>query len=201
MFTGIVTELGIVQAVADDDGMRAFTIRAPATVVGLRVGDSVAVNGVCLTAIVVADDSFTVEAMEETLVRSSLGSILDGESINLERPMPAAGRFDGHIVQGHVDGVALVDAITDEGAAKRFQFSISRSLGRYLVDKGSVTVDGVSLTVTCVSPADADRQVFEVAIIPHTLDSTVFGAYVVGTAVNIEVDVLAKYVERLMEVR
>ena len=201
MFTGIVTELGIVQAVADDDGMRAFTIRDPATVVGLRVGDSVAVNGVCLTAIVVADDSFTVEAMEETLVRSSLGSILDGESINLERPMPAAGRFDGHIVQGHVDGVALVDAITDEGAAKRFQFSISRSLGRYLVDKGSVTVDGVSLTVTSVSPADADRQVFEVAIIPHTLDSTVFGAYVVGTAVNVEVDVIAKYVERLMEVR
>lgn len=201
MFTGIVTELGIVQAVAEGDGMRAFTIRAPATVVGLRVGDSVAVNGVCLTAIVVADDSFTVEAMEETLVRSSLGSILDGESINLERPMPAAGRFDGHIVQGHVDGVALVDAITDEGASKRFQFSISRSLGRYLVEKGSVTVDGVSLTVTSVSPADADRQVFEVAIIPHTLDSTVFGAYVVGTAVNVEVDVLAKYVERLMEVR
>lgn len=201
MFTGIVTELGIVQAVAEGDGMRAFTIRAPATVVGLRVGDSVAVNGVCLTAIVVADDSFTVETMEETLVRSSLGSILDGESINLERPMPAAGRFDGHIVQGHVDGVALVEAITDEGASKRFQFSISRSLGRYLVEKGSVTVDGVSLTVTSVSPADADRQVFEVAIIPHTLDSTVFGVYVVGTAVNIEVDVLAKYVERLMEVR
>lgn len=201
MFTGIVTELGIVQAVADGAAMRAFTIRAPATVVGLRVGDSVAVNGVCLTAIVVADDSFTVEAMEETLVRSSLGSILDGESINLERPIPAAGRFNGHIVQGHVDGVAVVDAITDEGAAKRFQFLISRSLGRYLVEKGSITVDGVSLTITCVSPADADRQVFEVAIIPHTLDSTVFGAYVIGTAVNIEVDVLAKYVERLMEAR
>lgn len=201
MFTGIVTEMGVVELSTKSNGTRSFVIHAPDTVVGLRIGDSVAVNGVCLTAIKVANDTFSVEAIEETLARSSLGSLSNGESVNLERPMPAMGRFDGHIVQGHVDGVALVGSIKDEGASKRFQFSIDQSLGRYVVEKGSVTVDGVSLTVTDVSALDAPRHMFEVAIIPHTLDSTVFGSYVVGTIVNIEVDVLAKYVERLIEVR
>ncbi len=201
MFTGIVTELGTISTVRRSAAITSFTITAPETVVGLRTGDSVAVNGVCLTAVAVVDETFTVEAMHETLDRSSLGRFDVGAPVNLERPMLVSGRFDGHIVQGHVDAVASVQSVTPDGAAKRFTFSIPDEIARYIVNKGSITVDGVSLTVTAVTPPGTTPHTFEVAVIPHTLRATVFGTYSVGSTVNIEVDVLAKYVERLVEVR
>jgi riboflavin synthase len=201
MFTGIVTELGTISDKRCSPDITALDISAPGTVSGLGPGDSVAVNGVCLTAVAIQGQTFTVEAMHETLARSSLGLLEQGAAVNLERPMPADGRFDGHIVQGHVDAVATVAAITPEGSSRRFTFSIPATVAKYIVEKGSVTVDGVSLTVTSVTATEATRHEFEVAVIPHTLSVTVFGTYAVGSTVNIEVDVLAKYVERLMEVR
>jgi riboflavin synthase len=201
MFTGIVTELGMISDMRRSPDITALEISAPATVSGLGTGNSVAVNGVCLTAVSIQGQTFTVEAMHETLARSSLGLLKQGAAVNLERPMPADGRFDGHIVQGHVDAVATVAAITPEGSSRRFTFSIPATVAKYIVEKGSITVDGVSLTVTSVTTTDTTRHAFEVAVIPHTLSVTVFGTYTVGSTVNVEVDVLAKYVERLMEVR
>ncbi|VAW02482.1 Riboflavin synthase eubacterial/eukaryotic [hydrothermal vent metagenome] len=201
MFTGIVSELGLVSRISRSAEITALDISAPQTVAGLRIGDSIAVNGVCLTAVTIDGDIFTVEAMHETLARSSLAQLDEGVPVNLERPMLASGRFDGHIVQGHVDAVGTVVSVAADGAAKRFTFSVPETVTRYIVEKGSITVDGVSLTVTGVTPVAARQQTFEVAVIPHTLVATVFGNYTVGSAVNIEVDVLAKYVERLVEVR
>ncbi len=201
MFTGIVSELGLVSRISRSAGITALDISASQTVAGLRIGDSIAVNGVCLTAVTIDGDIFTVEAMHETLARSSLAQLDEGVAVNLERPMLASGRFDGHIVQGHVDAVGTVVSVAADGAAKRFTFSVPNTVARYIVEKGSITVDGVSLTVTGVTPVAARQQTFEVAVIPHTLVATVFGNYTVGSAVNIEVDVLAKYVERLVEVR
>ena len=150
----------------------------------------------CLTAVEVTQDGFTVEVMQESLDRSTLGDLGAGMRVNLERPMAADGRFDGHIVQGHVDGVAKLRSRAEEGAAVRLWFEIDPRLLRYLVEKGSITLDGVSLTVTAV-----DGSGFEVSLIPHTLEVTGLGDRHVGDGVNVEVDVLAKYVERLMEAR
>jgi len=196
MFTGIVTEVGTVSAVTDGEGLRTFTITAPATAEGLKVGDSIAVAGVCLTAVEVADGSFTVEAVPETLSRTTLGAAAAGTALNLERPMAASGRFDGHIVQGHVDGVATVRSVTPEGDSRRIWLDLGARLLPHVVEKGSVTLDGVSLTVTAVDDAG-----FEVALIPHTLQVTTLGHLTAGDAVNVETDVLAKYVERMLEAR
>ncbi len=202
MFTGIVSELGTLAAVEDTDGGAVFRVSAPATCDGLSIGDSIAVNGVCLTAIAIDGDQFTVEAISETLQRTNLGDLESGSPVDLERPVEAAGgRFDGHVVQGHVDGVGTVQAITSEGSSKRFRVTSPPSLARYLVEKGSVTVDGVSLTITAVSAVDDGEPWFEFALIPHTLDVTVLGVKSVGDRVNLEADILAKYVERLMEAR
>jgi riboflavin synthase len=196
MFTGIVTEVGTASAVTEGDGLRTFTITAPATADGLKVGDSVAVAGVCLTAVEVADGSFTVEAVPETLSRTTLGAAAAGAALNLERPMAASGRFDGHIVQGHVDGVATVRSVTPEGDSRRVWLDLDARLLPHVVEKGSITLDGVSLTVTAT-----DDTGFEVALIPHTLDVTTLGDLEAGDAVNAETDVLAKYVERMLEAR
>ncbi len=202
MFTGIVSELGTLAAVEDTDGGAVFHVTAPVTCDGLSIGDSIAVNGVCLTAIAIDGDQFTVEAISETLQRTNLGDLESGSPVDLERPVEAAGgRFDGHVVQGHVDGVGTVQAITSEGSSKRFRVTSPPSLARYLVEKGSVTVDGVSLTITAVSAVDDGEPWFEFALIPHTLDVTVLGDKSVGDRVNLEADILAKYVERLMEAR
>lgn len=202
MFTGIVSEIGTVAAADAADGGAVFTVSAPRTCVGLGVGDSISVNGVCLTAIATQGGRFTVEAVAETLLRSCLGELREGSLVDLERPVEAAnGRFDGHIVQGHVDGVGVIREISSDGASKRIRISTPLALARYLVEKGSVTVDGVSLTITAVSAADAGEPWFEIAVIPHTLDVTVLGSRAVGDGVNLEVDILAKYVERLMEAR
>ena len=194
MFTGIVERMGTVVSVEDAAGVRRLVIEAGPVIDGMEVGDSIAVNGVCLTAVALAAGAVSVEAVQETLDRSNLGRVGPGGGVNLERPMPASGRFDGHIVQGHVDGVGTVRTITPEGGSIRMWFEAPAGLRRYLVEKGSVTVDGVSLTVSGV-----DATGFEVVLIPHTMEVTVFGGRAPGDEVNLEADVLAKYVERLMQ--
>lgn len=194
MFTGIVDRMGTITEIEDSGGKRRFVLETGDLSRDMQVGDSIAVNGVCLTAIQVDAGGLAVEAVMETLDRTNLSEVGVGDAVNLERPMPAAGRFDGHIVQGHVDGVATVRSIVTEGASIRMWFDVPEKLRRYLVEKGSVAVDGVSLTVSGV-----DNTGFEVVLIPHTLDVTVFGSRAPGDAVNLEMDVLAKYVERLLE--
>lgn len=198
MFTGIVTDLGVVDALEAMKGGCKLTVRASSALEGLSIGESVAVNGVCLTVMELDDDTFTVQIVDESLERTALGALEAGSSVNLERPMPADGRFDGHIVQGHVDGVGVLQSITDEGAASRLRIGLPQDLERYVVEKGSITVDGTSLTVTGVSDPDTQDPWFEVVLIPHTRRVTVFGVAKVGTRVNLEVDVIAKYVERMM---
>ena len=194
MFTGIVERMGVVAEAAEAGGKRRLTIEAGALAAGLKVGDSVAVNGVCLTAVGAAGESFTAEAVDETLSRSNLGALRVGSLVNLERPMRADGRFDGHIVQGHVDGVGTVRSITPEGASIRVWIDVPPGLQRYVAEKGSVAVDGVSLTVSGVDAAGC-----EVVLIPHTLEVTLFGQRRPGDVVNLEADVIAKYVERMLE--
>jgi riboflavin synthase len=194
MFTGIVEARGIVAESADAGGRRRLGIDAGALAEGMRVGDSIAVNGVCLTAVAVAGSQVVVEAVAETLARSNLGLLAAGGAVNLERPMRADGRFDGHIVQGHVDGVGTVRRIEAEGASIRLWVDVPAELRHYLAEKGSIAVDGVSLTISGV-----DATGFEVVLIPHTLEVTLFGARRPGDAVNLEADVIAKYVARLLE--
>lgn len=192
MFTGIVTETGKVEKVTLLDGGRRLVVAAVDTSADLAVGDSVALNGVCLTAVSVSPPTFEVEAVAETLDRSNLGSLESGDKVNMERPVPVAGRLDGHVVQGHVDGVGVVDGISVEGEARRFRIAAEPTILRYVVEKGSIAVDGTSLTVTAVG-----ETTFEFVLIPHTLGVTVLGERAVGDQVNLEVDILAKYVERM----
>lgn len=196
MFTGIVEATGTVEEVRAVGGGLRVTIEAPEVVHGLGVGDSVAVRGACLTAVEVDADSFTVELVTETVNRTVLGQLEAGARVNLERAMAASGRFDGHIVQGHVDGIGTVASVTPEGDSRRVQIQSSPEVLRYVVEKGSITVDGVSLTVAGVSDG-----AFEVVLIPHTLAATTLGVLEAGTRVNLEADILAKYVDRLLEAR
>ena len=198
MFTGIIAELGTVTETEPINGGARLIISASSTLEGLGIGDSVAVNGVCLTVVSQTAEDFTVQVVDESLERSSLGSLGAGSRVNLERPLAADGRFDGHVVQGHVDGVGVVALIVDEGDASRLRIAIPSSLDRYIVEKGSITVDGTSLTVTAVSDRGAEDAWFEIVLIPHTLAVTVFGMAEPGTGVNLEVDVIAKYVERML---
>lgn len=196
MFTGIVEEMATVQAVdGGPEGCRVV-LEAPRVAASLVIGASVAVNGTCLTAVEVVGTRFAVDAVAETLRRTNLGGLKAGSMVNLERPMPATGRFDGHVVQGHVDGTGTVEAITPEGVGARIRVSLPATLEPYLVEKGSITVDGVSLTV-----ATLGSGWFEIALIPHTLQVTTLGRARPGDTVNLEVDILAKYVERLLTLR
>lgn len=193
MFTGIVEQVGTVASVDQTDtGMRVVFDAEDLGDVAL--GASIAVSGVCLTAVEVGTGSLAVDVVPETLARTSLDGIEVGTTVNLERAMPASGRFDGHVVQGHVDGTGVVRVISqdDEGGVV-MRVSIPASLSKYLVEKGSITVDGVSLTV-----AGLGEDWFEVALIPHTLAVTTLGLRSDGDRVNLEVDVLAKYVERIL---
>lgn len=198
MFTGIITEMGTIDEIDHHDGIAHIAIAAPDTVDGLALGDSVAVNGVCLTVVALEPPHFGVQAVAETMARTALGALVHGASVNLERPMAATGRFDGHIVQGHVDGVGTVVDMTDEGGSVRVRVDAPTDLDRYIVEKGSVCVDGISLTVTSVSAPESPTTWFEFVVIPHTLSVTGLGTKVAGDAVNLEVDVIAKYVERLV---
>ena len=194
MFTGIVESLGTVAEVTESDGGRRLVLEAGDLAIGLEVGESIAVNGVCLTAVEVGPIGVTADVVAETLRRSNLGSMQAGDRVNLERPMRADGRFDGHIVQGHVDATGEVATVVREGEGRLVRITAPPDGLRYVVEKGSITVEGVSLTVTSV---DADG--FEVALIPHTLSVTTLGLLRPGDRVNLEFDVLAKYVERLLE--
>lgn len=193
MFTGIVEQVGTVTALSDTDGGMRLTIAASG-LGELPIGASLAVNGVCLTAVDTGMDSVDLDVIPETLQRTNLGYLETDSTVNLERPMPAAGRFDGHIVQGHVDGIGTIAEIEEVDGGVTFTVEIDERLGRYLVEKGSITVDGVSLTV-----AGVGEETFTIALIPHTLDITTLGLRKVGDLVNLEVDVLAKYVERLLD--
>ncbi len=178
---------------------RSIVIDAPASSADMVIGDSVAVNGVCLTAVAIDGARVTIEAVSETLDRTNIGALASGHRVDLERPLAANGRFDGHIVQGHVDGVGTVRSRTSEGEAERVRIAVPADLAAYLVEKGSITVDGVTLTVTDVSPSGDPDAWFEIVLIPHTLDVTVLGARRPGDKVNLEVDVIAKYIARYME--
>ena len=192
MFTGLVADLGRVTDVETTaDGAR---LRVETSLAGeLSTGDSVAVNGVCLTATTVAEGAFTADVMHETLRRSSLAEVSPGGRVNLELPLRAQDRLGGHVVQGHVDGLGSVAAVDEDGFARVVTISAPAGLLRYVVDKGSIAVDGVSLTVASVAP-----DTFSVSLIPETLERTNLGAATPGTPVNLEVDVLAKYVEKLV---
>jgi riboflavin synthase len=193
MFTGIVRERGRVVSVSrSDDGAR-LRIAAPGTAPATAVGDSVAISGVCLTAVSVADGEIEFDAVAETLRRSSLGRLEAGAEINVEPALRAGDPLGGHYVQGHVDGVGRVRSVEPEGDGRLVRFDAPSELLRYCAEKGSVTVEGVSLTVT-----DVDEDGFGVALVPHTLAATTLGALEPGDDVNLEVDVLAKYVERLL---
>lgn len=196
MFTGIVEELGAVASVTDLGDAARLEIRGPVVTSDARAGDSIAVNGVCLTVVDLQDGAFTADVMLETLRRSSLGAVTAGSPVNLERAARVDSRLGGHIMQGHVDGTAVVTAIEPTDNWTTMTFAIPRELARYVVEKGSIAVDGVSLTVVAV-----DEAAFAVSLIPTTLAHTTLGTRQVGEIVNIEVDVLAKYVERLLEGR
>jgi riboflavin synthase len=196
MFTGIIETVGTVTAIEGGPDGKRFTIESELVTSDLAVGDSVSVDGVCLTATTITVPEFTVDTIVETLDRTNLGSVTIGGVVNLERAMPASGRFDGHVVQGHVDGTGMITRIEDEGAGQRWTITAPAQLLRYVVEKGSITVNGVSLTV-----AGLTDDAFQIALIPHTLEVTSFRDAATGDAVNLEVDILAKYVERLLEAR
>jgi len=189
MFTGIVEEVGTVVEVTPG----GLTIGASRVLEGLGLGDSVSVNGACLTATDLGQGSFSVDVVPETLRRTNLGSLAEGGAVNLERGVRAGGRLDGHIVQGHVDGTGRIESISEDGDAVMVSIEAGPAIMRYVVEKGFVAVDGVSLTIV-----GCDDERFSVTIIPHTRERTILGTRKPGDEVNIEVDILAKYVERLI---
>jgi riboflavin synthase len=189
MFTGIVEELGRVAGLEE----ARLTVGCEVAVLDSPVGASVAVNGVCLTVVEQADDWLAFDVTEETFQRTTLGDLRPGDPVNLERPVSLTARMGGHMVQGHVDGVGAVARVEEQEGGATVWITLPKELGRYVVEKGSITVDGVSLTVT-----DARDDGFGVALIPHTLAATTLGTVRAGDRVNLEVDVLAKYVERLL---
>jgi riboflavin synthase len=192
MFTGLVQALGTVAAVEpSEDGVRLVVEARLAA--ELAPGDSVAVNGVCLTAVEPTAERFAADVMHETLRRSSLADATAGAQVNLELPLRAHDRLGGHVVQGHVDGLGTVQQVAPDGFARRIRITAAPDLLRYVVEKGSIAIDGVSLTVAAV-----DEQSLTVSLIPETLERTSLGAAAPGRTVNLEVDVLAKYVEKLV---
>lgn len=194
MFTGIVEELGEIVDKQESADSARFTVRGKLVTSDAKHGDSIAVNGVCLTVVDVIDgDSFTVDVMGETLHRSSIGGLAVGSRVNLERAAAVNSRLGGHIVQGHVDGTATVISRTPEDNWEVVRLSLPDALARYVVEKGSITIDGISLTVSGLGDGW-----FEVSLIPTTRELTTLGAAPPGTVVNLEVDVIAKYVERLL---
>lgn len=192
MFSGLVADLGRVKTIeTDDEGAR---VELETSLAGqIELGDSIAVNGVCLTATAISDTGFSADAMQQTLTLTSLGELEDGRRVNLELALRADQRLGGHIVQGHVDGVGEVISLTEDGFSLRVRFSIPASLANYVVPQGSITLEGVSLTVT-----ECGEDWAEVALIPETRERTTLGELRAGQRVNVECDVIAKYVERMV---
>jgi riboflavin synthase len=193
MFTGIIEGTGQIEAVTNQDGFRRIQVRGGPLLDGVRPGDSVAVNGVCLTARTAAASLFSADLAHETLERTSLKTLAAGTTVNLERPMRADGRFGGHIVQGHVDGVGRIRLFERIGDNWRLAIELPAGAGRYVVEKGSIAIDGISLTVAAVH-----GNIFEVAIIPHTFENTNLRHARPGDGVNLEFDIIAKYVEKML---
>ena len=193
MFTGIIEETGIVHGIRKGGNSSRIAIKGNIIFSDLKLGDSVAVNGACLTVAELSEKSFTADVMHETLNRSSIGDLKEGGKVNLERAMPADGRFGGHIVSGHIDGTGTVAEIRNDGAAVLFKIKAPVGIMKYIVEKGSVAIDGVSLTVASAAP-----ESFSVSIIPHTLRNTTFSEKAVGDTVNLENDIIGKYVEKIM---
>lgn len=193
MFTGIIEEIGKVTQIQKGTHSAILQIQAKIVLEQLKIGDSVAVNGVCLTVTSISSHSFTADVMHETLNRSALSGLTCGSSVNLERAMPANGRFDGHIVAGHVDGVGKIMQIRRDDNAVWFTIQANSSIMHYIVEKGSIAIDGISLTVASLS-ADS----FCVSIIPHTAKVTTLGMRKIGDTVNLENDIIGKYVEKFL---
>jgi len=198
MFTGIIEELGRIERIDHTTDAARLTINAPLSVADARHGDSISVNGVCLTVVDRTPETFTADVMAETLHMSTLSNAAAGSPVNLERAALVGGRLGGHIVQGHIDGTSTVLSVFPGDAWRVVRFSLSRELAPLVVGKGSIAIDGVSLTVSTISPADEAEQWFEVSLIPETLSATTLGARTVGEHVNIETDILARHVERML---
>lgn len=192
MFTGIIEEIGTVEQIRKGAHSAGLTIRAADILKDAGIGDSIAVNGICLTVTELLPGRFTADVMHETLNRSSLAQLKCGSHVNLERAIPAAGRFGGHFVAGHVDGTGKIIGIRRDDTAVWYKIQTAPDIMRYLVEKGSVAVDGISLTVAAVTPED-----FSVSVIPHTLSCTVLKERCPGDTVNLETDLIGKYIERL----
>jgi riboflavin synthase len=195
MFTGIIEEIGEIVKVEDTGKFRAIYVSGRNVFDDIRTGSSIAVNGVCLTARSISNHTFSAEMSRETLDRTSLADLRNGTIVNLERPMRADGRFGGHIVQGHVDGVGRIRRFDRQDDAWNLEVKYPESASRYIVEKGSIAIDGISLTVAKL----LDPDVFSVAIIPHTFENTNLKAAQPGAAVNLEFDVVAKYIENLLK--
>lgn len=200
MFTGIIEEVGVVTAIDVADGHAELSIAASVVVPDASLGDSIAVDGCCLTVASITEDGFVADLMAETLRATALGHLAVEDSVNLERAMAADGRFGGHVVQGHVDGVGRVVDRVDEPGTTWVSVTAPREVARHLVPKGSITIAGASLTVVDVTDHSDATATFRVGLIPHTLANTTFGAVDVGASVNLEADVVGKYVERLVDV-
>ena len=193
MFTGIIEEVGTIKQIARGAHSATLTIRAQTVLEETKIGDSIAVNGICLTVTRLSPDSFSADVMHETLNRSALAQLSIGSAVNLERAMPANGRFGGHIVSGHVDGIGYIAQIRRDDTAIWYTIHADPTLLRYVVKKGSITIDGISLTVAAL-----DRKGFSVSTIPHTVSQTNLQQRREGDAVNLETDIIGKYIERLL---
>ncbi len=198
LFSGIVEEIGRIASISDSGDGRRLKISAKIVTADLKLGDSISVSGTCLTATNFTSDSFCVDATHETLRRSKLGSMKNGDRVNLERALRFSDRLGGHLVSGHVDAIAHVSAIKKEGFSSWIEFATPKSLEPFFIEKGSVAIDGISLTVATLKAASGDTFVFSISAIPHTLDVTTLGDLSVGDTVNIEADLIGKYVARWM---
>lgn len=194
MFTGIIEETGIVRMFRRSGSSSFLRIQAEKVLENTHIGDSIAVNGVCLTVTAIDGNVFQADVMNETIARSSLGDLTSGSPVNLERAMAADGRFGGHIVSGHIDGTGVISRITRDGIAVWYTISANEDILRYIVEKGSIAIDGISLTV-----AGVDSRGFSVSVIPHTAENTILPAKKIGDRVNLENDIICKYVEKLMK--
>ena len=193
MFTGIVEEIGIISGIKQGKNSEILTIKAKKVLEDTKIGDSIAVNGICLTVTALSSDSFTADVMHETINRSSLSKLKYGSKVNLERAMPVNGRFGGHIVSGHVDGIGTIINIKPDDNAIWYKIQANQQILKYIVEKGSITIDGISLTVAKVSETD-----FSISAIPHTVEQTILKEKRQGDTINLETDILAKYIEKLL---